>query len=179
MVGYPCRDTKNKKIIILHHQALEPSVRLLHLEFIRSLQLIMHLQSISKVKNQMSLTGDQTALMIMGNLILLTVGQNWPGRWKIQPYWQGWVPMDLFTLEARMKCTCPWLSWDPQCTMASILLLAAQSLEHFFSQWFATCGCSDKFVVADVNKSLSKEGGRYFSTRSFLLPPLFLGCTVH
>ena len=106
-------------------------------------------------------------------------GQNWPGRWKIQPYWQGWVPMDLFTLEARMKCTCPWLSWDPQCTMASILLLAAQSLEHFFSQWFATCGCSDKFVVADVNKSLSKEGGRYFSTRSFLLPPLFLGCTVH
>ena len=60
-------------------------------------------------------------------------GQNWPGRWKIQPYWQGWVPMDLFTLEARMKCTCPWLSWDPQCTMASILLLAAQSLLNTFS----------------------------------------------
>ena len=31
-------------------------------------------------ENQISLTGDQTALMIMGNLILLTVGQNWPGR---------------------------------------------------------------------------------------------------
>ena len=93
----------------------------------------MHLQSISTVKNQMSLTGDRTALMIMGNLILLTVGQNWPGRWKIQPYWQGWVPMDLFTREARMKCTCPWLSWDPQCTMASILLLAAQSLLNTFS----------------------------------------------
>ena len=43
------------------------------------------------------------------------------------------IPMDLFTLEARMKCTCPWLSWDPQCTMASILLLAAQSLLNTFS----------------------------------------------
>ena len=107
MVGYPCRDTKNKKIIILHHQALEPSVRLLHLEFIRSLQLIMHLQSISKVKNQMSLTGDQTALMIMGNLILLTLGQNWPGQWKIQPYWQGWSQWTFLHLRRGWSAPAP------------------------------------------------------------------------
>lgn len=96
------------------------------------------------------------------------------------------------TLLTRVSPNGPFYTWGedevhlPLVVMRSTMhnglystLGGTESFEHFFSQWFATCGCSDKFVVADVNKSLSKEGGRYFSTRSFLLPPLFLGCTVH